>query len=43
MLREGLSWSDMDKAAQVRNTIDDETFPPENGVGQPSASESTVQ
>jgi uncharacterized protein (TIRG00374 family) len=41
MIREGLSWRDMNKAAQARNAIDDET-PPENGVGQPSVSEPTT-
>ena len=39
----GLSWSDMDKAAQARTTLDDETSPPEDGMGQPSVSESTTQ
>jgi hypothetical protein len=43
MIREGLSWTDLGKAAEARNTLDDEVSPPENGVVHPSVSESTTQ
>jgi uncharacterized protein (TIRG00374 family) len=43
MIREGLSWSDMDKAAQARNAIDGEASTSENGVEQPSVGETTTQ
>ncbi len=43
MIREGLSWTDLGKAAEARSTLDDEVSPPENGMERPSVSESTTQ
>jgi glycosyltransferase 2 family protein len=42
MIREGLSWSDMDKAAQARNTLDQDISPLENGADNPAVSETTT-
>jgi hypothetical protein len=42
MIRKGLSWSDMDKAAQARNTLGQETPALENSAECPSANETTA-